>query len=138
MRREFCDEQTSSRTATKIAWVVKSVKPSFATATASSNFDLTPFCQYPYHPCMLQTSISLPKAQEKRLKEAAIRFGFSSEGLLRRIVADATKMMLETPEKSLDEYEHPEEIVQAYKNALRDERNGKILRSPPKSLTRRH
>ena len=85
-----------------------------------------------------QTSLSLPKAQERQLKEAAVRFGFSLEGLLRRIVADATKMLLETPEESLDEYKHPEEIVQAYKNALRDERNGKILHSLPKSLTRRH
>ena len=85
----------------------------------------------------MNTSLSVSKVQERQLKEAAFRFGFSSEKLLRRIVADETKMMLETPEESLDEYEHPKQIIQAYKNALQDERHGKILRSLPKSLTRR-
>ena len=84
-----------------------------------------------------QTSLSLPKAQEKRLKEAAIRFGFSPEELLRRIAADATQTLLEIPEESLDEYENPEEIIQSYRNALRDERRGKILHTLPKSITRR-
>ena len=83
------------------------------------------------------TSISLSRAQQQRLKRAAIRFGFSSEALLRRIVADVTQTLLEIPEESLDEYENPEEIMQAYKNALLDERRGKIVRSLPKSITRR-
>jgi hypothetical protein len=83
-----------------------------------------------------QTSLSLPKAQKKRLKEAAIRFGFSSEELLRRIVTDATQTLLEIPEESLDAYKHPEKIVEAYENALRDERRGKVLRSLPRSITR--
>jgi len=86
---------------------------------------------------MLQQTLSLPKAQERRIREAAVRFGFSSEGLLRRIVADATQTLLEIPEESLDEYKDSEKIVAAYKNALRDEREGKVLRSLPKSVTRR-
>ena len=79
---------------------------------------------------------SLPKAQIARLRKAALRYGFSPDELMRRIIADATQTLLAIPEESLDEYENSEEIKKSFYRALRDERKDKILRTLPKSITR--
>ncbi len=82
-------------------------------------------------------TLTLPKAQHERLKEAAFRYGFSPEELSRRIIADATSQLLSIPEESLDEYENPDEILNALRLALRAERKGGLLSSLPRSSTRR-
>lgn len=64
----------------------------------------------------------------------ALRYGFSADELSRRVIADATQMLLDIPEESLDEYENAEEIREALKKAIKDERRGKIYHSLPKSL----
>ena len=79
-------------------------------------------------------TIPLPKEQKKRLKTAALRYGFSAEELSRRIIADATNMLLGIPEESLNEYDNANEIRRALTKAFRDERAGKVLRSLPKRL----
>lgn len=82
--------------------------------------------------------VSLPKTQAERLQKAALRYGFSPDALIRRIVADATQALLAIPEESLNEYENPDEIRDALSQTLRDERAGKILRVLPKSIIRAH
>jgi len=82
-------------------------------------------------------TLTLPETQHKRLKEAAFRYGFSPEELSRRIIADATRELLSIPEESLDEYDNPDEILDALRKALRAERQGKVLSSLPRSPTRR-
>ena len=69
-----------------------------------------------------------------RLRKAALRYGFSPNELMRRIIADATHTLLKIPEESLDEYENPEEITAALQNALRAERDGMILHTLPRSI----
>ena len=83
---------------------------------------------------MLPTSLS--KTQAERLRKAALRYGFSPDALMRHIIANATEALLAIPEESLSEYENPEEIRNALSKTLRDEREGKILRALPKSITR--
>ena len=78
---------------------------------------------------------SLPKTQVARLRKAALRYGFSPDELMRRIIADATQTLLAIPEESLDEYENSEEIRKSFYRALRDEREGKIVHTLPKSIT---
>lgn len=81
-------------------------------------------------------TVSLPKKEEELLKSAALRYGFSPDELSRRIIAEATRALLEIPEESLDEYENAEEIRNAFRVALRDERSGTLRRSLPRSLRR--
>ena len=78
---------------------------------------------------------SLPKTQTERLRRAALRYGFSPDVLMRRIIADTTQALLAIPEESLVEYENAQEIRDALPQALRDEREGRVLRSLPKSIT---
>lgn len=80
--------------------------------------------------------ISLSKTQADRLRRAALRYGFSPDALMQRIVADATQALLAISEESLNEYENPGEIRDALSKTLRDEREGKILHVLPKSITR--
>ena len=81
-------------------------------------------------------TLSLPKIQEKKLTKVAQRYGFSVEHFLSRIVIDATRMLLDIPEESLDEYEHPERIKKNFRKAMQAQREGKLLSSLPKSLVK--
>lgn len=83
------------------------------------------------------TTITLPTKETERLKTAALRYGISTDELSRRIIAEATRSLLEIPEESLDEYDNPEEILRAFKQAILDERRGKILRTLPTKKRRR-
>ena len=76
--------------------------------------------------------ISLPKGEGERLKITALRFGFSPEEFSRRIIADATRSLLEIPEESLDEYDNASEIREAYRKAIRAERKGRLYHSLPR------
>ncbi len=80
-------------------------------------------------------TLSLSKAQEKKVREAAGRYGFSAEYFLSRVISDVTRTLLEIPEESLDDYENADEIRASLKSALRDEREGKLLSSLPPSIT---
>lgn len=79
-------------------------------------------------------AIRLPKKDEKRLKDAALLYGISSNEMARRVIADATRTLLNIPEESLDEYENKAEIIQAFREGLRDYRRGTILRKLPKRV----
>lgn len=83
-------------------------------------------------------SIALPPREEKLLRAAALRYGFSTDELMRRIIAEASQAILQIPEESLDEYENPQQIKRALRSALRAERTGKVLRSLPKRVNPRH
>ena len=80
----------------------------------------------------------LSKIQNNNLRKAAVRYGFSPDAFIQRIIADATQALLAIPEESLAEYKNAKEIKDALPQALRDERAGKILRTLPKSVTRTH
>lgn len=84
----------------------------------------------------MDNTITISKKEKGKLEQAALRYGFSVDELTRRILAEATRSLLAIPEESLDEYEHPEKIKKAFSDALRADRQGKILRSLPKSLRR--
>jgi hypothetical protein len=79
-------------------------------------------------------AISLPIKERKALQEAAVRYGFRPEALLRQIVSSATQELLLVPEETLDEYENAEEIAQAFRDALKRERKGSLLSFLPKRI----
>jgi len=68
--------------------------------------------------------------------EAAIHYAIPAEELSRVVIAYAAKKLLSIPEESLEEYEHPKEIVTAYRKAVRAGKQGKLLTSLPKSIGR--
>ena len=84
------------------------------------------------------STTSLSKIQNNNLRKAAVRYGFSPDAFIQRIIADATQALLVIPEESLTEYKNAQEIKGALSQALRDEREGKILSALPKSVTRTH
>ena len=51
-----------------------------------------------------QSTISLPRKQEVRLRAVALRYGFAPDELARRIIADATRILFDMPEESLDDF----------------------------------
>jgi predicted transcriptional regulator len=79
-------------------------------------------------------SIALPKKEERRLKDAALRYAISPDKMARRIIADATRSLLDIPEESLDKYKNKEEIIEALEEGLRDYRRGVFLRKLPKRI----
>lgn len=83
---------------------------------------------------MNTASISLPKNQLMRFRSAAVRFGMSPDILIRKIVAEATRVILAIPEETLDEYENPQEIRRALQSAIRAEKRGALLRALPAAL----
>lgn len=74
-------------------------------------------------------TISLPQTDFKRLRDVAFRFGFSPDEAARRIIAEATKSLLQIPEESLDDYDNKEEILKDLKDALIASKKGKLLTS---------
>lgn len=74
-------------------------------------------------------TISLPKTDFKRLQDAAFRYGFSPDEAARRIIAEATKALLQIPEESLDDYDNNEGILKDLKDALIASKKGKLLTS---------
>ena len=78
------------------------------------------------------------KIQNNNLRKVAVRYGFSPDAFMQHIIADATQALLIIPEESLAEYKNAKEIKDALPQALRDEREGKILRTLPKSVIRIH
>ena len=87
-----------------------------------------------YYLNMTTLTIPLSKKEKERLKSAALRYGFSPDELSRRIIADATQILFEIPEESLDEYDNADEIKESLYGALKDERKGRIFKSLPKHL----
>ena len=85
---------------------------------------------------MTTITIPIPQREKKQLMEAAIHYGISPEELSRIVIAKATRNLLDIPEESLEEYEHPEEILKAYTKAVRAGKQGKLLASLPKSIRR--
>ena len=79
---------------------------------------------------------SMPKIQVARFRKAALRYGFSTDAFMRRIIDDATQALLAIPEESLSEYENPEEITSALRDSLRAEQEGTIVRTLPRPLVR--
>ena len=79
---------------------------------------------------------SMPKTQVARFRKAALRYGFSPDAFMRRIIDDATQALLAIPEESLSEYENPEEITSALRDSLRDEQEGTMVRTLPRPLVR--
>lgn len=80
---------------------------------------------------MNTASISLPKNQLARFRSAASRYGVSPDTLIRRIVAEATRVILAIPEETLDEYENRQEIRRALRSAIRADKKGVLLRTLP-------
>lgn len=74
-------------------------------------------------------TINLPKTDFKRLQDAAFRYGFSPDEVARRIIAEATKSLLQIPEESLDDYDNNEGILKDLKDALIASKKGKLLSS---------
>ena len=79
---------------------------------------------------------ALPRTQAARFRKAALRYGFSPDAFMRRIIADATQALLAIPEESLNEYENPKEITDALHGAIRAERDGTLLDALPRSTVR--
>lgn len=82
-------------------------------------------------------TITLPKQEKERLNRLALVYGLSMDELSRRIIAEATRTVLEIPEESLEEYENADDIRRSLRRALRDERRGKLLHSLPQSIVRK-
>lgn len=83
---------------------------------------------------MNTASISLPKNQLTRFRSAAVRYGISPDALIRKIVAEATRVILTTPEETLDEYDNPQEVRRALQSAIRADKKGGLLRTLPATL----
>lgn len=83
---------------------------------------------------MTTLTIPLPKKEKERLTSVALKYGLSVDKLSRRVIADATQMLLEIPEESLDEYNNIDEIKDAFKKAVQAQKRGRLLKSIPKSL----
>ena len=85
---------------------------------------------------MPNITIPLRQSEKRQLMEAAIHYAIPAEELSRVVIAYAAKKLLSIPEESLEEYEHPKEIVAAYRKAVRAGKQGKLLTSLPKSIGR--
>lgn len=81
-------------------------------------------------------SISLPKNQLARFRSAASRYGVSPDMLIRRIVAEATRVILAIPEETLDAYDNPQEIRRALQSAIRADKKGGLIHTLPVALRR--
>ena len=66
--------------------------------------------------------ITLAKEEKKRLERLALSYGLSLPELSRRVLEN---IAAEIPEESLDEYEHPKQLIASYKQALLDWKKGK-------------
>lgn len=86
---------------------------------------------------MNTASISLPKNQLVRLRSAASRYGVSPDVLIRRIVAEATRVILAIPEETLDEYDNSQEIRRALQSAIRADKKGGLIHTLPAALCRK-
>lgn len=85
----------------------------------------------------MNIAIRLPKTEQARLHYVALQYGFNTDELVRRIITDATRSLCDIEEESWDEYENPDVLKKAYKQAVRDDREGKLLTKIPASI-RRH
>ena len=82
-------------------------------------------------------TVTFPPSDASRLRSAAYAFGTTPDALVRHIAAKTSQDILAIPEESLDEYDYPEEILQDFKQALKDQRHGRIMRKLPLRLRSR-
>lgn len=81
-------------------------------------------------------TIQLPKREHRRLDSIAFQYGFNADEFARRIIAEATHSLLKIEVESWDEYDNPEGLKKAYKQAVHDDRQGKLLTELPLSIRR--
>ncbi len=81
-------------------------------------------------------SINLHKKEAQRLRDAALLYGISADELSRRVIANALRALMTIPEESLDEYKNKDEILNAFREGLRDYHRGAIVRKLPKRMSR--
>jgi hypothetical protein len=79
-------------------------------------------------------TITLPPVEAKRLKRAAFSFGITPDDLVRHIAVKTSRDILSIPEEDIDEYDDPKEIIDNLKEAINDERNGRIVRTLPRRI----
>ena len=85
---------------------------------------------------MNTATIQLPKKEHELLHNIGFQYGFNADELARRIIAEATRALLTIEEESWDEYDNPKDLKKAYRQAVRDDRKGKLLTHLPDAIRR--
>lgn len=74
-------------------------------------------------------TIKLPKTDLKRLQHAAVSFGIPTEEIIIQILSSVAKSLTSIPEESLDDYDNKKEILYDLQDALRAEKQGKLIKA---------
>lgn len=80
------------------------------------------------------STIQLTDENQKLLKRASFRFGFSVNDLINQIATRLADELLSVPEENISGYRHADQIEDAYKKAIHAT-DQDLLTRLPKSIT---